>query len=87
MTSIVEKIQHTEGCSTETPESNTEFIGEFLPRNPNERWTTDPNPNLPKEMTVLQAENQDHSDSEQNSINFLNFIFYLDLKFYYLYNR
>ena len=62
--SIVEKIQNTEGYSTEIPESNTEFIGEVLPRNANERWTTDPNPTLPREMTVLQAENQDQSDSE-----------------------
>ena len=60
----MEKIQNTEGYSTEIPKSNTEFIGEVSPRSPNERWTTDPNPNLPKEMPVLQAENQDHSDSE-----------------------
>ena len=48
-TSIVEKIQKTEGNSTEIPESNTELIGEVSPRNPNERWTTDPNPNLPRD--------------------------------------
>ena len=63
-TSIVEKIQITEGYSTEIPESNTEFIGEVSARNPNERWTTDPNPNLTREMTVLRAENQDQLDSE-----------------------
>ena len=60
----MENIQKTEGFSTEIPESNNEFIGEVSPRNPNERWTTDPNSNLPKEMTVLQAENLDHSVSE-----------------------
>ena len=50
-TSIVEKIQNTEGYSADIPESSTAFIGEVSPRKPNERWTTDPNPNLPREKT------------------------------------
>ena len=63
-TSIVEKIQNTNGYSADILESTTAFIGEVSPRNPNERWTTDRNPNLPREMTVLQAENWEQSDSE-----------------------
>ena len=63
-TSIVEKIQNTEGYSADIPVSDTTFKGELLPRNPNERWTIDPNPNLPREMTVLQAETQAQSDSD-----------------------
>ena len=62
--SLVEKIRNTEGYSTEIPESNSDFIGQVLPRNPNERWTVDPNPNLPREMTVLQAENEEDSESD-----------------------
>ena len=62
-TSVVEKIQNTEGYSADIPESSTAFIGKVSPRNPKERWTTDPNPNLPREMTVLQAETQEQSDS------------------------
>ena len=62
-TSRVEKIQNTEGNSADIPESITAFTGEVSPRNPNERWTTDPNPNLPRKMTVLQAETQKQSDS------------------------
>ena len=63
-TSIVEKIQNTEGYSADIPVSDTTFIGEVSPRNPNERWTNDPNPNLPREMTVLEAETQEESDSD-----------------------
>ena len=33
------------------------------PRNSNERWSVDPNPSLPREMTVLEAEEK--SDSEK----------------------
>ena len=61
---MVEKIRNTEGYPTEMPDSNTEFIGQVSPRDPNERWTVDPNPNLPREMTVLQAENEENSDSD-----------------------
>ena len=60
----MDKIRNTEGYSTEIHDSNTEFIGQVLPRNPNERWTEDPNPNLPREMTVLQAENEENSESD-----------------------
>ena len=35
--SIVEKIQNTEGYSADIPVSDTRFIGEVSPRNPNER--------------------------------------------------
>ena len=42
--------------------SDTNFIGEVSPRNPNERWSVDPNPKLTQEMTVLEAE--ERSDSE-----------------------
>ena len=62
--SLVEKNRNTEGYSTEIPESNTDFIGQVSPRNPNERWTEDSNPNLPREMTVLQAENEENSESD-----------------------
>ena len=62
-TSVVEKIQNTEGYLADNPESSTAFIGEVSPRNPNERWITDPNPN-PRETMVLQAETQEQSDSE-----------------------
>ena len=54
--SIVENRQHTEGYSAEIPISDSTFIGEVSPPNPNERWSKDPNPNLPREMTVLQSE-------------------------------
>ena len=63
-TSIVEKIQNTDGYSADIPVLDTKFIGEVSPRNPNEKWTTDHNPNLPKEMTVLEAETQAQSDSD-----------------------
>ena len=63
-TSIVEKIQNTEGYAADIPVSDTTFIGEVSPRNPNERWTTDPKPNLPREMTVLEAETQAQSNSD-----------------------
>ena len=66
-----EKIQNTEGYSTEIPESNSDFNGQVSPRNPNERWTADPNPNLPREMTVLQAENEENSESDQKLIETL----------------
>ena len=62
--SLVEKIRNTEGYSTEIPESNTDFIGQVSPRNPNEKWTEDPNPNHPRKMTVLQAENEENSESD-----------------------
>ena len=62
--SLMEKIQNTEGYSTEIPESISDFIGHVSPRNPNESWTADPNPNLPREMTVLQAENEENSESD-----------------------
>ena len=63
-TSIVVKIQNTEGYSADVPASDTTFIGQVSPRNPNERWITDPNPNLPREMTVLETEIQAKSDSD-----------------------
>ena len=40
--SLVRKIRITEGYSTEIHESNTDFIGQVSPRNPNERSTEDP---------------------------------------------
>ena len=43
--SIVENIKNTEGYSAELPISDTNIIGEVSPRNPNERWSVDPNPN------------------------------------------
>ena len=58
------KHRNTEGYSTEVSESNTDFIGQVSPRNPNERWTEDPNPNLPRKMTVFQAENEENSESD-----------------------
>ena len=62
--SVVEKIRNTKGYSTEKPESNTEFIEQVSPQDTNERWTADPNPNLPRERTVLQAENEENSESD-----------------------
>ena len=44
------------------PISIANFIREVSPRNPNERWSVKPNPILPREMTVLEAE--ERSDSE-----------------------
>ena len=81
-TSIVEKIKNTEEYSTEIPESNTELLEEVSPRNPNERWTRDPNPNLPREMTVLQAKNQDQSDSEK-ILNKLSELYILSIIYYF----
>ena len=46
------------------PDSNTEFIGQVSPRDTNERWIADPNPNLPREMTVSQTENEENSESD-----------------------
>ena len=46
--SIVQKIQNTEGYSTELPNSVATFIGLASTRNPNKRWTVDPNPNFSK---------------------------------------
>ena len=63
-TSIVENIQCTEGYSADIPVSETTFNGVVSLRNPNERWTIDPNPNLPREMTVLEAEKHTESDSD-----------------------
>ena len=64
-----------EGYSTEFPISDTTFIGVAAPIYPNERWTVDPNPNLPREMTVMEAEEQ--SDTSKTFQNPLNYIFYL----------
>ena len=63
-TSIFEKIQNTEGYSADIPVSDTTFIGEVSPRNPKERWTIDPNPNLTRKMTVLEAETQAKFESD-----------------------
>ena len=60
--SIVENLQSTDGYSAEIPISDKTFIREVSPWNPNERWSIDPNPNLPREMTVLEAEAQSESD-------------------------
>ena len=62
--SLVEKFRNTEGYSTEIPDSNNDLIGQVLPRNPNKSWTEDPNPNLSREMTVLQAEKEENSESD-----------------------
>ena len=53
---IVEKVRNTEGYS----ENSNQDIGHA--RSSNE-WPEDPQ-NLPREMTVLQAENADNSDTE-----------------------
>ena len=47
--SIIQNIQKTQGNSIEIPISDTTFIGVASPRNLNERWSVDPNPNLPME--------------------------------------
>ena len=62
--SIVEITKSTEGYSADIRLSDTIIIGVVSPRNPNERWTIDPIPNLPREMTVLGAEKQPKSDSD-----------------------
>ena len=62
--SLVEKIRNTEGYSTEIPESNTDFIGQFRHETLTKSGQKDPNPNLPREMTVLQAENEENSESD-----------------------
>ena len=56
--SIVEKVRNTEGYS----ENEQQDIGETSTRSSSE-WTEDPQ-NLPREMTVLQAENEENSDTE-----------------------
>ena len=55
---IVEKVRNTESYS----ENVHQDIGEASARSSNE-WTENPQ-NLPREMTVLQAENEDNSDTE-----------------------
>ena len=55
---IVEKVRNTEGYS----ENERQEIGEASTRSPTE-WTEDPQ-NLPRELTVLQAENEENSDTE-----------------------
>ena len=55
---IVEKVRNTEGYS----ENVHQDIGETSTRSSTE-WTEDPQ-NLPREMTVLQAENEENSDTE-----------------------
>ena len=69
--SLVEKNRNAEGYSMAIPDSNTHYIGQVSPRNANERSTEDPNPNLPREMTVLQAENEENSESDQKLIETL----------------
>ena len=55
---IVEKVRNTEGYS----ENERQDFGETSTRNSSD-WTEDPK-NLPREMTVLQAENEENSDTE-----------------------
>ena len=55
---IVEKVRNTEGYS----ENVHQDIGETSTRSSTE-WAEDPQ-NLPREMTVLQAENEENSDTE-----------------------
>ena len=55
---IVEKVRNTEGFS----ENERQDIGEISTRSSSE-WTENPK-NLPREMTVLQAENEKNSDTE-----------------------
>ena len=55
---IVEKVRNTEGYS----ENERQDIGETSTRNSLD-WTEDPQ-NLPREMTILQAENEENSDTE-----------------------
>ena len=55
---IVEKVRNTEGYS----ENERQNIGETSTRNSSE-WTEDPQ-NFPREMTVLQAEIEENSDTE-----------------------
>ena len=84
--SLVEK---TEGYSTEIPASNTDFIGQVSPRNPNERWTGDPNPNLPRQNDGPAGrkwrELRIWLKTQWNFMNSLYFKYYLI--FYYLCNR
>ena len=54
----VEKVRNTEGYS----EIVHQDFGEISARSSTE-WTEDPQ-NLPREMTVLQAENEEKSDTE-----------------------
>ena len=55
---IVEKVRKTEGYSG----NERQDIRETSTRNSSE-WTEDPQ-NFPREMTVLQAENEESSDTE-----------------------
>ena len=58
--SIVEKIQNTEGYSAEMPFSNTNFIR--VTKKPQRKMVCRPKSELTRDMTVLEAE--EHSDSE-----------------------
>ena len=55
---IAEKVRNTEGYS----ENEQQDIGETSTRSSSE-WTKDPQ-NLPRELNVLQAENEENSDAE-----------------------
>ena len=55
---IVEKVRNTEGYS----ENERQDIGENSTRNSSD-WTEDTQ-NLPREMTVLQAEHEENFDTE-----------------------
>ena len=55
---IIENVRNTEGYS----ENEQQDIGETSTRNSSD-WTEDPQ-NLPREMTVFQAENEEKSDTE-----------------------
>ena len=63
---IVEKVRNTVGYS----ENERQDIGEISTKSSSE-WTEDPQ-NLPRDMTVLQAENEENSDTELTSSNFIN---------------
>ena len=60
----MEKVRNTEGYSADMPVSNTEFVGEVSTKNSDESWTEEPQQDLPREMTVLQAENEENSESD-----------------------
>ena len=60
----MENVRNTEGYSADMPDSNTDIVGDVSTKNSNESWTEEPQQDLPREMTVLQAENEENSESD-----------------------
>ena len=70
----MKNIQNTEGFSTKLSISETNFISGAFPRNPNGGWTVNPNPNLPRKMSVLEQKKAlDFRKDFENSLNTVSY--------------